>query len=425
MIKKIRAEEKLSVSEIETIINGCVEFDTVAFEGVFRFEDTSKHFFMLGKNAVESLIMVTKPNLRLDFSKAKIFYDLKTLTCKTVFLTLYQTARNVRIIGLDLQIRYIGEATTHTLYGLYNFGHSLLVDRCNIEIYAEKQINTAALANYGGIDTPLDTQADNLSVNDSRIKIHIQPKESLLPCEVYGIHNYFANSIQISDTYIEVRNCGNGSDQRAVGLYNNGRFCRFSNNNVKANGGHNAGVSLEQAYACGMIDEGMYSLISNSNLVGEWGGSCIGLLLKGEYAKVNGCKILSTHTIKGTTVRIEGHKIILSDNILTSTSRNARIIYTVGSAVTICGNFLEVLMNPDICKSGVGVMMVNCSDTIVADNQFRNIKNCGIYSKQSRANIHNNVFRSLDLPSDFKEVMEDDLNYENRLEKGENFFTIN
>ena len=247
MIKKIRAEEKLSVSEIETIINGCVEFDTVAFEGVFRFEDTSKHFFMLGKNAVESLIMVTKPNLRLDFSKAKIFYDLKTLTCKTVFLTLYQTARNVRIIGLDLQIRYIGEATTHTLYGLYNFGHSLLVDRCNIEIYAEKQINTAALANYGGIDTPLDTQADNLSVNDSRIKIHIQPKESLLPCEVYGIHNYFANSIQISDTYIEVRNCGNGSDQRAVGLYNNGRFCRFSNNNVKANGGHNTGVSLEQA----------------------------------------------------------------------------------------------------------------------------------------------------------------------------------
>ena len=72
MIKKIRAEEKLSVSEIETIINGCVEFDTVAFEGVFRFEDTSKHFFMLGKNAVESLIMVTKPNLRLEIGRAHV-----------------------------------------------------------------------------------------------------------------------------------------------------------------------------------------------------------------------------------------------------------------------------------------------------------------------------------------------------------------
>lgn len=49
MIKKIRAEEKLSVSEIETIINGCVEFDTVAFEGVFRFEVRASIFLCSAK----------------------------------------------------------------------------------------------------------------------------------------------------------------------------------------------------------------------------------------------------------------------------------------------------------------------------------------------------------------------------------------
>ena len=404
----IRGEENLSAQEIEKRINASEEYDTVSFEGVFRFEDNLKRVFLLGKSAVRSIVMVTKPNLRLDFSRAKIFVRLKELTCDTAFLYLYPTAKNLRVSGLDLRIDYEGENSAMTLYGLYNCGHSLRLENATVEIQAKSQVNATGVCNYGGLDTHLDTQADNLSVTGARVRVAIDPAGGItLPCEACGLRNVLANSIVVSDSFIEAKNRGEGEEQRAVGIYNNGRFCRFSADNVKANGSHNKGALLEEAHAFGMIDEGMYSLIGNSNIVGEWGGRCVGLTLKGEFSNVTGNKILSTHTIRGTTVRIEGSKILVNHNVLTSTSRNARIVSASGESVTVSGNMLEILMPIWSAVSGVGAYLEDGTDFVFADNQLRVLKTCGVYLKNCDAVLRDNRFRQDGREQTFVEVAED------------------
>lgn len=397
MIRKIFAKDNYTLSEIEKLINSCDDYDTVAFEGVFRFESDNKRSILLGLQSVQSALFITKPNIFLDFSNSKIFFDVKSIKNKLAFFYFHTTARKVKLKGLDLTINYIGEACDSTVHGIYNNSYCLSIDDCRIEILSKVQVNAVGIYNYGGIDTHLRTKADNLSVTKCRLGVNISPSDSdlsnlELDCEAYGIYNFFANSILVSDTFIEVRNRGVGERQKSIGIFNKGRFCRFSSDNIKANGTHNEGRELKKACAVGMIDEGMYSLISNCNIVGEWGGSCIGLHVKGVFSNIVGNKILSTHTIDGITVKIEGNKTILSDNILTSTSRNARIIYSVGDIVTISGNLMEVLMDRNSCESGVGIYIENAQSAIISDNQLHNIKNCGIKTKKAKITLRDNLF---------------------------------
>lgn len=393
MVRKISAEDKLTVAEIEQLINNSNEYDTVVFEGIFNFSETGKQFYILGNNMMQSVLMITKSNIRLDFNNAIIFLNIQNITCKTAFIYLFQTANNIKICGLNLNIEYFGENSNRIIYGIFNCGSSLSIVNSKLSICTNKQINITGIFNNGGINTHLNTKADNLSVVNCKIYIQIQPEKYIFPCEGCGIHNFYANSVQIADNYIEVINKGEGEMQKAIGIYNNGRFCRFSNNNIKANGSHNKVICLEAAHACGMIDEGMYSLISNSNIVGEWGGSCVGITLKGEFTKITGCKILSTHTIKGTTVKILGRKIIISDNIITSTSRNARIIYCSAKIVNIIGNIMEVVINPDECITGVGGYFENSNNVIFKSNQLLTIKTCGVYVYNSDVFVQDNLYQ--------------------------------
>ena len=412
MITKISADSKLTLSEIEKIINSCAEYDTVVFEGVYRFNYTNKRLFMLGKETIQSAIMISKSNLFLDFSRAKIFFDVKDIINKFAFMNFYVTARNIKILGLDIQINYKGEASNSTVCGIYNTSLGFSADNCRIAIHSKKQVSAIGIYNYGGLNTHLNTKADNLSVVNSRIHINIDPshtdlESNAIKSEAYGIYNYFANSMQDSDTYIDIKNKGKGENQSAVGIFNKGRFCRFSSDNIKANGRHSEGKSLNEAYAYGMIDEGMYSLVSNCNIIGEWGGKCVGMYLKGEYSNITANKILSTHTIKGITVNIEGKKIILSNNVLTSTSRNAKVIFSAGDGITISGNILEILQNPDYCESGVGMYLENGNNLIITDNQLLTIKNCCIFTKNAKITAKDNLFKNTGqykIASDNKEI---------------------
>ena len=148
------------------------------------------------------------------------------------------------------------------------------------------------------------------------------PKENA----VYGIYNNLANSISVQNTYVYAVTRGDGERQKAAGVYTNGRFGRYVGNNIKANGTHNIGKQKEQAHAYGFINEGLYTLITSNNIVGEWAGLCVGLENRGEYTVVSSNKILSTHTICGRSIRNYGNNSSIEGNILTSTSRNARLL---------------------------------------------------------------------------------------------------
>ena len=205
MITKISADSKLTLSEIEKIINSCAEYDTVVFEGVYRFNYTNKRLFMLGKESIQSAIMISKSNLFLDFSRAKIFFDVKDIINKLAFMNFYVTARNIKLLGLDIQINYRGEASNSTVCGIYNTSLGFSADNCRIAIHSKKQVSAIGIYNYGGLNTHLNTKADNLSVVNSRIHINIDPSDTdlesnAIKSEAYGIYNYFANSMQVSDT---------------------------------------------------------------------------------------------------------------------------------------------------------------------------------------------------------------------------------
>ena len=97
-------------------------------------------------------------------------------------------------------------------------------------------------------------------------------------------------------------NRGENESHKAIGVYTNGRFGRFVGNNIKANGTHNRGLLKERAHAYGFVNYGLHTIITSNNIIGEWGGKCIGLDNNGEYAIIDCNKILSTHTICGRSV---------------------------------------------------------------------------------------------------------------------------
>jgi len=90
MIRKIFAKDNYTLSEIEKLINSCDDYDTVAFEGVFRFESDNKRSILLGLQSVQSALFITKPNIFLDFSNSKILFDVNSIKNKLAFFIFTQ-----------------------------------------------------------------------------------------------------------------------------------------------------------------------------------------------------------------------------------------------------------------------------------------------------------------------------------------------
>ena len=359
--------------------------------------DKSKKLF-IGHGAVEGLIPITRPHAVIDGSDAVVEVTVKDcVTNDTALFSLESSAENVEIRNLRLIVRIENtKNSTNTFSVIHSVAPGLKLYNCHIDVFSDKQISLIGIDNNGNRNTHLNTLADNMVVSDCRITLTCLPEAIELPCTVCGIRNRLANSISVENSFVQVTNRGTGEAQKAVGIDTDGRFGRFVGNNIKANATHNEGLLKEQGLAIGFINNGMYSLISSNNLVGEWAGKSIGLDSSGRYADITGNKILATHTICGRSLRLYGEGSIVNGNIITSTSRNARLIELASNGCVICNNVMEVLLGSDACQSGVGIYAVgeNISDNSITGNIIHNVRNVGILADFGRNRLDGNQILS-------------------------------
>ncbi|MFA5676574.1 MAG: hypothetical protein WDA65_08660, partial [Christensenellales bacterium] len=82
---------------------------------------------------------------------------------------------------------------------------------------------------------------------------------------------------------------------------------------------------------------------------------------------------------------------IISNNILTSTSRNPRILEIGGRNNIITGNLMDALLGPLDCKSGCGIYGENLKDSIISNNSISGARDCGIFLKNSLVQLSTNI----------------------------------
>lgn len=379
--------------QIQQMIDEARLFSVVKFENEINLDLPKSSFFYVGKKFSKSLVTITKPNIVLDFSNAIVrVYITDPLDTDLNIFFVSSMAKNVEIKNLKLYVYLNIPATARQIVGIYNTAYGLKLNNCFIEIVSENQSNLVGMFNNGNLDTHMETRADNLVIANSCIKVQIV-QSGMKDSVVYGIYNNLANSISIQNTFVYSINIGAGKKQAAIGVFTNGRFGRYIGNNIKANGSHNKGNLKEQAYAYGFINEGLYNLIESNNIIGEWGGQCVGLENKGDYAKVSGNKILSTHTIKGRSVRNYANDSIFDGNILTSTSRNPRLFEQEGSNCIITNNVMEGLQIAVAYFSSVGVYAASeiAVGNLIAQNIIKNVCDCGIFAHKNIGLVQNNI----------------------------------
>ena len=302
------------------------------------------------------------------------------------------------IDGYRFEVFYSGGNTNHRIHLFDNNSRGLIIRNCNINFVSKSQVSFTAIHNFGGVDTHLDTQADLLSVEHCRISAHCHAIEYPYESALCGIENIFANSISLTNNYLFIQNIGISEGQQAIGIRNSGRFARIENNNIKANGSHNVGKLLEQAHVYGVYNTGMYMVFNGNNCVGEWGGKSTGLYNSGAYANITGNKILATHTIKGRTVVLAAEHCILSNNIITNTSRNPHFVDIFAGDNIINCNYMQGLLGSWDYKSGCGIFVVGQGEQKVRRcNIVGNIVSCArdfgiVLLNTERNNIFGNQF---------------------------------
>ena len=379
--------------QIQQMIDSAKLFSEVRFEGELDLELPKSSCFYVGKNFSKSLVTITKPNITLDFSDAVVRTHITDpLDTDLNIFFVSSMAKNVEIKNLKLYVYMNFPATRRQIVGIYNTAYGLKLNNCYIEVVSENQMNLVGVFNNGNLDTHMETRADNLVITNGCIKVQIV-QGGKMECKTYGIYNNLANSISIQNTFVYSTNIGIGKKQTAIGVFTNGRFGRFIGCNIKANGSHNTGNLKEQAYAYGFVNEGLYNLIESNNIIGEWGGQCVGLENKGDFTKVNGNKILATHTIQGRSIRNYANDSIFDGNILTSTSRNPRLFEQEGSNCIIANNMMEGLQLPQTYQSSVGLYAAaeKATENLIAQNIIKNVCDCGIFAHKKIGLVQNNI----------------------------------
>lgn len=380
--------------ELENRINDTASPLKIELNGEIRLTPQRDNSFIIGKTYVKSLIEITRPGVTIDGTNAKIIVDMEDCSDgdRCVFFV-RSSAANVCFRNMNLEIHIHGpKECTRTFSAVYNTAFGLRLENCRIEVSSDKQLNVVGVYNNGNLDTHMETRADNLVIDNCTIRAACLAEHFPTECCVYGLYNYYANSISVQNTFLYAVNRGDGERQRAAGVYTDGRFGRFVGNNIKANCTHNIGKHKEEAHAFGFINEGLYSILSANNIVGEWAGMSVGLENRGAFAKVSSNKILATHTICGRSVRNYGDKCIFDGNILTSTSRNARLFEQNGAECIVTGNLMEILMDAVECRSGCGIYAIGerVTKNIVANNILKNVIDCGIFANREAGRIENN-----------------------------------
>ena len=382
---------------IKRLIEETPSYGEVKLNGEIRLKVPEKSSFVMGKSFSQSLISVTKPEVTIDGANCAVFLEIDTpIITDLNVIYISSAAKNTVIKNLKIFVHSKVPESVRRIVGIYNLAYGVKIINCRIEIISDNQSNLTGIYNNGNLDTHLETRADNLTVNDSYIKTQVlnSGKNNSKTC---GIYNNLANSILVNNTFVYSHNIGCGENQEAVGIYTDGRFGRFTGNNIKANGSHNTGKQKEQAFAYGFVNNGVYSIISSNNIVGEWGGMCVGLENRGNYLKADGNKILSTHTIKGRSVRNYADNCVYNGNIITSTSRNPRLFEHNGCNCIISNNFMSGLLDLPDALSGCGIYAAgeDISNNIISGNIIQSVCDCGIFASPDAGIIKDNYMAGL------------------------------
>lgn len=382
------------LKEIEKQINDSSLGKVVKLKGKMNLDFTMDNSFTVGHLPFKSIIGIKRSGVIIDGSEAEIVINIKeTFKGDWSLFYLYPNASNVELRNLTIKVIINNSIHCTRMFAvIYNTAFGLKINNCHIELYSNKQINLYGVYSNGNLDTHLDTRTDNLIIDNSFIKISCLSNEHPRCCSVYGIYNYLSNSTSIQNNYIFAINNGNSANQKAIGIYTNGRFGRFIGNNIKSNADYPEGFEQAHASAIGFINEGSYSIISNNNIIAEWAGCAIGLDNKGEYCIINANKVLSTHTICGKSIKNTGNKVNITGNIITSTSRNARLIEHNASGSIISHNIMETLMPEQECRSGCGIYAIggNMSNNNITENIVYNVLNCGLFVDRNVGIFSNN-----------------------------------
>lgn len=386
------------MNELEQLLKTEKSGRMIWLKGDYKLNLSQGQSFTIGKMCMKGLLNIREADLVIDGSDAVLEAEVEDSTGSDwALIFVHPSARNVTLRNLYMRISVKNPShSQRMLSAIYNTAFGLKMENCRIEMQSDKQIMLAGIYNNGNLDTHLETRADNLVIDNSFIKISCLAEEFPKENAVYGIYNNLANSISVQNTYVYAVTRGDGERQKAAGVYTNGRFGRYVGNNIKANGTHNIGKQKEQAHAYGFINEGLYTLITSNNIVGEWAGMCVGLENRGEYTVVSSNKILSTHTICGRSIRNYGNNSSIEGNILTSTSRNARLLEQEAKNCIITGNIMEVLMAREECQSGCGIYAGSeeATGNLISGNVIRNVSDCGIYAVSGAGILKDNIVNS-------------------------------
>ena len=349
-------------------------------EGNITIDDTQKGKFSLGRTAINGLINIHRSNLVIDGDGSTLTLETDSVAVHDLCLfRIHTEAENVCLKNLTIRVHLCHTSpSVHRFTAIYNTSFGFRLENCRIDVVSDEQANLCGLHNDGYLDTHLTTHADNLMLTGNTLRLFCDAKNFKHKCTVYGLYNHLANSISLQNNFIYATNRGTGEDQKAIGVYTNGRFGRIVGNNIKANGTHNVAKKKEQTHAYGFVNDGLYTLLSDNNLVGEWAGRAVGLENTGSYAKITGNKILSTHTVCGRSVRCFANSCLIENNIITTTSRNSRLVELGASYISVCGNLIEALNDPPYVQSGCGIYAISGEHCIVKDNIIKKVATCGI-----------------------------------------------
>ena len=386
------------VKELEEKINNINGPTEIKLSGMMEVDYRCGINFFIGKNFAKGIINITRPNVVIDGTGAELKVNVEDAINEDWSLFFIKaSATNVQLKNLTVRIFLKNQVDSgRSFSAVYNTAFGLKMQNCHIEVYTEKQSSIVGVFNNGNLDTALETRADNMVIENSYIKVECQAEEHPKEVRAVGIYNYLANSISVQNTFVYAIMKGCGEGQQAIGVYTNGRYGRFVGNNIKANGTHNKGFLKEQAHVYGFMNEGSYSLISANNIVGEWAGQSIGLQNQAPFVEVSGNKILATHTICGRSVRNYSASVVFTNNIITSTSRNARLLENWGAACIISKNFMEILMPEVAVYTGCGIYAIgdDVRDNLITENIIRFVLNCGIFIRKGAGIIENNIVES-------------------------------
>ena len=338
---------------------------------------------------IKGLIDIYKKDCVIDFCNSSLELNLYNFQVHNVsIIYIHPDSTNTTIKNLNIIVNVLdNDIDDGLLVGIYNTSKNFKLINSKISIISKKSHKIIGVYNNGNLFTHMETRADNLLINNSHIEI-ISTNDKI-SSEVYGIYNNLANTITVTNNYICTKTIGKSDDQKAIGIYTNGRFGRFIGNNVKANGSHPEGLELEQASAYGFINEGLFNIINANNIIAEWAGKAIAIEVKGNGCIITSNKILATHTLNGKGIVVLANDTIIENNIIISTSLNAKLIELRAGDSIISHNILEVTIPINEVVSGCGIYspVDNIKNNIITENIISNVHSCGIFINKSSCKV--------------------------------------